>query len=380
MQLLSRHFPRFSSRTESALLIGLSAAEVPTVLGSADGLGLALCVLAVGALALRRRLPVAALLATLPAAALGLLLIAPMAAMYHVARAVPRVRTVLAAAVLLGGAGVASWWGSGFGDVLSLETGLFGVLHGLVLAGGPTAVGLLARVHGELARRVAELTEARDREQRLLAETAAARERTRLAREMHDVVSHQVSLISVQAGALETVSGDPRGRELAGAIRELAVTTLDELRLIVGVLRRPPGAPDGPGLRDIPALVEASGLQVTAASAVPPPGFWPDAVQRAAFRTVQEALTNVRKYAPGACVRLRLDAPGDADRLLVEVRNGPPTGTSAALTGGAGPPGGGYGLLGLRERAEQLGGSLSAGPADDGGFVVRAELPRGPAG
>ncbi len=101
-----------------------------------------------------------------------------------------------------------------------------------------------------------------------------------------------------------------------------------------------------------------------------PAARYPEAVERAAFRTVQEALTNVRKHAPGARVRVRVGEP-DGARLLVEIRNGPADTAAPA----SGLPGGGHGLVGLRERAQSLGGTLDAHATDEGGFVVRAEFP-----
>lgn len=411
---------RLSPRVESVLLIGASTLELATLEGL-DGPRLALCCAAVAALLLRRRWPVAVLLVTLPAAALGLLLLAPMSAMYQVARDLPRLRTVLVCAALLGCAGVAVWWWPDGGPV-SLDDRLFGLLHGATFAGGPAAVGRLVRARGELSSQLEELKRSRERERLLLAETAVAEERARLAREMHDVVSHQVSLITVQAGALEATSGEPAAREVAATIRGLGVATLDELRVMVGVLRRDAGAgggPDGdrsdgdrsdgdagrtgtdpadpagaPGLAGLARLVADSGLRVRYAPGSLPPGPWPEAAQLTVYRTVQEALTNVRKYAPAAEVELTVrvsvsgsgvpagpsgpggagagGGPGPGDMLVVEVANGP------SPQAGAAGRSGGFGLLGLRERAEQLGGTLLAGPDGRGGFRVRAELPRSP--
>ena len=138
----------------------------------------------------------------------------------------------------------------------------------VMLAAGPAAVGLLARTRRELADRLSELTRGRQRESRLLADRVLATERARLAREMHDVVSHQVSLISIQAGALQVSTGEPAARESAVTIRELSVRTLEELRQMVGVLRASgvrgdePLAPQ-PRLADLPGADRGSGLPVT---------------------------------------------------------------------------------------------------------------------
>jgi len=220
--------------------------------------------------------------------------------------------------------------------------------------------------------RLDELTRGRQREQLLLAQGVLATERARLAREMHDVVSHQVSLISIQAGALQVSSADPAAKERAGTIRELSVRTLDELRHMVGVLRAAGGTTldltPQPTLADLPQLIGGSGLD-TRSDLDWGGRAWPEAVERAAYRTVQEALTNIRKHAPGAEVRVRVRADGDL--LRVEVRNGPADGSAEQLR----LPGGGHGLVGLRERAQLLGGTLEAAPEPGGGFLIRLALP-----
>ncbi|GAB3957177.1 sensor histidine kinase [Streptomyces sparsus] len=185
---------------------------------------------------------------------------------------------------------------------------------------------------------------------------------------MHDVVSHQVSLIAVQAGALQVTTAEPESRERAGTIRELGVATLEELRHLVGVLR---SARESPGLAELPALVAESGLDARLTGGGPPGrARWPEAVEQAAYRTVQEALTNVRKYAPDAPVEVTVRASGGS--LLVVVRNGP---SADPPPPAAGLPTGGHGLRGMGERAELLGGRLEAGPTPEGGFLVRAVLP-----
>ncbi|WP_431679700.1 sensor histidine kinase [Kitasatospora sp. KL5] len=333
----------------------------------------ALSVLAALALLLRRRFPVTVLLLTLPGAFVNYIWIAPMTAVYSVAaqRAALRVTAVCATAFAL--VEFFHWPLSDHPLALDRDNALYAI-QCVMLAAGPAALGLLARTRRELADRLDELTRGQQRESRLLAERVLATERARLAREMHDVVSHQVSLISIQAGALQVSTGDPAAKDTASTIRELAVRTLQELRQMVGVLRAAgvqhdePLAPQ-PRLADLPRLIGGSGLAVT--SDLPTDGRqWPEAVERAAYRTVQEALTNITKYAPGAAVTVRV--VGGGSRLLVEVHNAaPPDGASELPV----LPGGGHGLVGLRERAQLLGGTLVAGPTADGGFTVRAALP-----
>ncbi|GAA2134325.1 histidine kinase [Kitasatospora kazusensis] len=332
-----------------------------------------LCALATAALLLRRRWPVLVLLLTLPGSLFTMIWLAPMAAVYSVAANRSKLRvTVLCATAFA----LVEFFHLPLPDhpfALDRDNALYAI-QCVMLGAGPAALGLLARTRHELAVRLDELTRGRQRENRLLAERVLTAERARLAREMHDVVSHQVSLISIQAGALQVVSGDPTVKSTAGTIRELSVRTLDELRQMVGVLRAAGLRPDAPlapqpRLADLPGLIEGSGLRVSS-ELRPGDCPWPEAVERAAYRTVQEALTNITKHAPGAAVAVRLDSRGP--RLLVEVRNGP-----SAPVAGSEPvlPGGGHGLVGLRERAQLLGGSFTAVATPDGGFVVRADLP-----
>jgi len=215
-------------------------------------------------------------------------------------------------------------------------------------------------------------------EQHLLLDQARHAERTRIAREMHDVLAHRLSLLSVHAGALEFHPDAPAEdvAEAAGVIRESAKTALEELRSVIGVLREDGGEsltqPPQPTLADLAALVEesrAAGMRVTArielGDAAPPA-----AVGRTAYRIAQEGLTNARKHAPGAAVTLTVRAP-DGD-LQVEVRSLAPVAVAAA----APLPGAGTGLIGLAERVSLAGGTLEHGVDPDGAFVLRASLPR----
>lgn len=243
-----------------------------------------------------------------------------------------------------------------------LDDWVSAVLYGLIFATAPWALGELVVTRRELSRRLAEIDERAARE-------ALERERAVLAREMHDVVSHQVSLIAVQAGALQVTSRDETTRSAARTIRELSVRTLDELRAMVEVLRTAGGslredAPQ-PGVRDLDGLTAGCGLAVRSSLEVP--DDLPAPVQRAVFRAVQEGLTNVRKHAPGAEVAVAV--AHDGTRTRVEVRNGPATRPVEAL------PSARHGLLGLRERAALLGGEVQAGPTEAGGFALVVTIP-----
>jgi signal transduction histidine kinase len=241
----------------------------------------------------------------------------------------------------------------------------------LLLTGVVLGWGLFVRARREFVR---SLRAQADR----AGDEARAAERRRIAREMHDVLAHRLSLLSVQAGALEFHPGAPAEEvaEAAGVIRESARAALDELRGVIGVLREDGGEsltqPPQPTLADVAALVDesrAAGMRITArielGDAAPPA-----AVGRTAYRIVQEGLTNARKHAPGAAVTLTVRAP-DGD-LQVEVRSLAPV----AVAAGSPLPGAGTGLIGLTERVALAGGELEHGVDADGAFVVRARLPR----
>ncbi|WP_171166406.1 histidine kinase [Streptomyces sp. I05A-00742] len=357
-------------------LVPVTAAEALAMRPLAGTVEVALYGVTVGALFLRRRFPVPALVTALPVAVAGHLLLAPMVAMFEVARSLERRRAVYGWALVFFAASLGPWWPSVFGVWPTEDALLFGVISSALMSAGPTAMGQLSRARRELAAHIEELSRAHRREAELIAERAVVGERARLAREMHDVVSYQVSLMTVQAGALERTAEEPAARETASVIRGLGVTALQELRGLVGVLRSVPGnAAIRPRLNALPDLVGNSGLDATLRGDIPAIDSrkWPEAVEETLYRTVQEALTNVRKHAPGAPVTVTVE-PGELagrSALVAEIRNG--------LSPDAAPPSlpsGGHGLTGLRERAEHLGGTFTAEPLADG-FRVRVVLPDG---
>jgi signal transduction histidine kinase len=199
-------------------------------------------------------------------------------------------------------------------------------------------------------------------------------ERARIARELHDVVAHHISVIAIQAEAAPHRVADPPAeltRSLAD-IRANALQALDELRRVLGVLRASDPGEDGAApqptldrLGDLVVGVRNADVDVeTAVSGTPRP--LPPGVELSAYRIVQEALSNAARHAPGAPVRVELAyAPTG---LSVRVTNGPPRTPP-------GPRGSGHGLLGMRERAAMLGGELAAGPTPEGGYAVAAVLP-----
>ncbi|MFC8147065.1 sensor histidine kinase [Streptomyces paradoxus] len=359
---------RFAS---GALPVLVALIDGLVVNGLTSGHGTWLALVAAGALLVRRRAPEAAVLAGLPGLYLGHIAFAPLIALYCVA---VRRRHVLVG--VAGAAAVAVAWflphpAAGVSSLgLDRETALL-ALDCCGVAAGVVVLGRSVRSRQE---RLRAATARRAWENQVLTERVLATERNRLAREMHDVVAHKVSLISLQAGALQVGRpGDTDVRTTARTIHELSAQTLTELRHLVGVLRTA-GDPDaqgtpGAGLADLTALVRDSGLTVDLDVPVPPFPV-PEPVERAAYRTVQEALTNIRKHAPGARARVRVRC---AAGLHVEVHNTAPGRVAARPP----LPGGGHGLVGLRERAHLLGGDFHAAPAPDGGFTVKAVFPIG---
>ncbi|HUR09325.1 MAG TPA: histidine kinase, partial [Nonomuraea sp.] len=221
----------------------------------------------------------------------------------------------------------------------------------------------------ERARR-AEETREEEAERRVM------EERLHIARELHDVLAHHIALINVQAQvAAHLLATEPeQARTALGHVRHAGKEALDELRTTVGLLRRP-GSRDelltepAPSLDRLPELVDsftAAGLQLGWLIYGDPRPL-PAPVGLAAFRIVQEALTNVSKHAPRATATVRIDYASDA--VVVDVADD-----------GESDPGGissgtGHGLIGMRERARSVGGTFVAGPVEDGGFRVRAVLP-----
>lgn len=205
------------------------------------------------------------------------------------------------------------------------------------------------------------------------AREAVAAERARVARELHDVVAHSVSIVAVQAGAAEALlERDPAAaREHLAAVRRTAGEAMVEMRRLLGVLREDEAvyAPQ-PTLADLERLVgEARGAGVPVELVLEGErDDLPAAIDLAAYRIVQEALTNVRRHAGAAATRVRVRRSARA--VEVEVVNGPAVGAGEG-------PGGGHGLVGMRERVRLYGGSLDAGPEPAGGFAVRAHLPVG---
>lgn len=240
--------------------------------------------------------------------------------------------------------------------------------------------GRLARSKRELMLSLRDRARHAESEAQLRADRAQRLAREAIAREMHDVLAHRLTLLSVHAGALEFRPDAPRPEiaRAAGVIRESAHEALQDLREIIGVLRAADADESGrpqPTLGALDALVaesRAAGAKVRLDQRVTDPGTVPASVGRTAYRIVQEGLTNARKHAPGAEVAVTVGGtPGEG--LDVRVRNPAPDGEVPPV------PGSGQGLIGLTERATLAGGHLTHGPTPDAGFEIRAWLPWPPA-
>jgi signal transduction histidine kinase len=259
------------------------------------------------------------------------------------------------------------WYGLAANQVLGV------VLYGLAII-----TGFYVRARRELVASLNERVRTAEREQALTTEAARDAERTRIAREMHDVLAHRISLVAMHAGALAYREDLTREQtaETAATIQANAQLALAELRQVLGVLRAG-RATDGveapqPTLAELAALLadareagsqvqlDVLGLRGCDLAKIPV------TLSRTGFRIVQEALTNARKHAPGEPVSVRLSGePGGF--LELEVRN------RAGVSVGGGSPG--VGLTGMTERAELAGGVLTYGGQPDGSFLVRARLP-----
>ncbi|MCC3765118.1 histidine kinase [Glycomyces sp. TRM65418] len=238
-----------------------------------------------------------------------------------------------------------------------------GMAFAVALYAAVAGWGLFVRYRRQLEARAAEAARAER-------ERARQRARDELARELHDLLGHRLSLLSLHAGAME-YRPDAPAEELAraaGVVREQSHLAMRDLREVIAVLRAPIGELPQPRMSDLRALVEEArpGMRIELIERVE--GEAPDRSGRTAYRIVQEALTNARKHAEGAPVAVEV-AGGPDEGLTVIVEHGPGR--------DAGPDGErrGHGLIGLEERTALAGGRLEYGPTDEGGWRVRAWLP-----
>ncbi|MFF5177683.1 sensor histidine kinase [Micromonospora sp. NPDC000316] len=336
-------------------------------------IGLVCC----GLLWFRRRWPLGLAAATLPLNLFSMAASIPLLIFYFTV--VVHRRTAVAVAVT--GAGlltnlVFSWsrpdpampyWGT--------------VAWGVVITFAVLAWGMFVRARRQLIVSLRDRAERAEAEQQLRVAQARHLERTRIAREMHDVLAHRISLLSLHAGALEFRPDAPSDEvaRAAGVIRDSARAALQDLREVIGVLRAEGDGgsdapePPQPTLADLPSLIaesRAAGVRVNVSDTAASPGTVPAALGRAAYRIVQEGLTNARKHAAGATVDVEV-AGGPGTGLTVVISNrwpvGPPTGGEL--------PGAGTGLVGITERVTLAGGRLAYGRDDTGDFRLAAWLP-----
>jgi signal transduction histidine kinase len=361
-----------SRRVDLVLALGLLAASLVQVLAqpiAARGVGVLVALLSCVPVAFRHTRPV---LATLVGSAVWLIptdgylylgYVAALLLYYALAVEVEDFRVVGAVSVV--GCALAA-------TAVLVRHDILGELFGSILVViAPVAVGRIVRRERLQQRRLEDLTLHLERERERGARAAVAEERARIARELHDVVAHGVSVIAIQSDAAEAaLDRDPA---LAGpplrAIRGSARDALAEMRRLLGVLRSDEdesGTMPQPGLAQLPELVARAGVPV-ALEVTGEPRALPAGIDISAYRIVQEALTNVHKHA-GAVPTTVLVAWSD-DRVELAVRDlGPGANGSPAASEG-------HGLIGMRERVRLLGGELRTGPAAGGGFEVRAVLP-----
>ncbi|MER6200936.1 histidine kinase [Streptomyces sp. NPDC001586] len=365
-------------------ILGLGVDEL------SDGSGLRMLVSSVAVVALtlmRRRLPGTALVVASAVGALlpGTFFVTPLLA-WSAGRRIVGVGRAVAAFALAFVAAVGASVTDNSAQMQPLLVIVFSTLMFLAMIVMP---GLASRYWSQrrtLLRALHERNGQLLRERAMVAGQARLRERQRIAQDMHDSLGHQLALISVHTGALEV---DPeltgRQREAVGVLRQASVAAMHELREVVGILRDGVEAPApveeaqpaARGVAGIAGVVEAargSGTDVRlTASGQPRPLV--AACDHAAYRIVQEALTNAYKHAPGAPIAVELRYEDDS--LVVEIANGPAAGPADAEV-----VSGGQGLTGLRERARLVGGMVHAGATEGGGFRVAGVLPYGtePAG
>lgn len=323
-------------------------------------------------LVLRRRFPVAlAVLSTILALTTGAGLLSYLIIFYTLGAYAASRRTVLTIAGVAIAAFVIQ---PGPGTDRDAPLALL-LLIGTVLVASPVLLGLYMGARKQLIASLQERTRRLEREQTLLAERARVEERTRIAREMHDVVANRVSVMVVHSGALKAIAArDPaKAAETAAVIGDMGRQALDELRQVIGVLRLgdDAGPLSTPTLADFEELVAqsgAAGLKVCLTTECED-GTLPPAVARTVYRVIQEGLTNVHKHAGDADTEVVLRQHPDSIEMSVE------NALRALERPDHGLPSGGNGLVGLRERVTALGGVFEAGPRPEGGFLVRARIP-----
>ncbi|MFH9608109.1 sensor histidine kinase [Streptomyces sp. NPDC017448] len=401
----------------SALECGLEGVEFAGNTGLPVPVGVVIGLLAGSVLLVRRRWPIAVVLVTIAMTPAEMGFLMALVGLYTLAASeVPRRITVVLAGMALVGTFIVTYvrLRQSVAEQADFGPGDWYVpLMSVFMAVGLTAPSVLFGLYTGARRRLMESLRERadslERELSLLADRAEERaewarteERTRIAREMHDVVAHRVSLMVVHAAALQAVAPKDPAKAVRNAalVGDMGRQALAELREMLGVLRtgealRAPAAAggvplasvgkaaaaaaatvaseEGPRLRELEELVAQSRQagMVVELSVDGEARPYPPEVEQTAFRVVQEALTNVHKHAAGAKTWVRLAHRGA--EVAMQVENGP----SDVAVADAGLPSGGNGLVGMRERVLGLGGVFVSGPTEAGGFRVSAVLPCG---
>jgi signal transduction histidine kinase len=373
-----RRHPRLTDAALAVVLLVVSMPPVSTVAGRNQALSLALIVALVTPLVWRRKAPFLVF-----AIMTGLALVqfvttkeltddlALLVAFYTVAAYQPGRRILLAAAIMAAGAVLVA---TGARHPLPV----WALLSGLVAAAA--FLGYYARTRRAYLAALVDRTERLERDRDQQAQLAAAAERVRIAREMHDIVAHNIAvMIALADGAAYTAETSPgQAASVMGQVSATGRSALAEMRRLLGVLRDPatPGPTPQPSLDDVEDLVatiRAAGLP-TRLTVTGPPFPLPPSAQLALYRTIQEALTNILKHAPGATAHVRLAyRPGEVELEVTD--DGGPAASERGAVPEAAPRGNGHGLPGMRERAAVFGGQVSAGPRPGGGWQVRTVLP-----
>ncbi|MFF1833812.1 sensor histidine kinase [Streptomyces sp. NPDC058231] len=397
----------------SALECALEGVEFAGDTGLPVPLGVVFGLIAGSVLVVRRRWPIAVVLVSIATTPAEMGFLMGLVGLYTLAASdVPRRITAVLMGMSLVGTFVVTY--VRLRQSVSVHSGNFGpdswyvpvvsLFMSLGLTAPPVLFGLYIGARRRLMESLRERADSLERELSLLADRAEERaewarteERTRIAREMHDVVAHRVSLMVVHAAALQAVAPKDPAKAVRNAalVGDMGRQALTELREMLGVLRtgdptavRPARVPlaavgeavaaaaaaateDGPRLHEVETLVgqsRAAGMTVELSVDGDARPYAPE-VEQTAYRVVQEALTNVHKHAAGAKTWVRLAHRGS--EVAMQVENGPSDGAAAD----AGLPSGGNGLVGMRERVLGLGGVFVSGPTDAGGFRVSAVLP-----
>jgi signal transduction histidine kinase len=357
-----------------ALLLTLELVGTPRVLTGPDVVvDAAAGLLAGAALTWQRRWPLTISLVTLALGSVSIAATAPaLVALFLLAVRRPARPALLAAALWVPSVVLFGVYSPTTDPVSALTTTV-------PVAVAATAWGMFVRARRMLVASLRERALQAEADQRLREERIRTAERTRIAREMHDVLAHRISLLALHAGGLEVRPDLPEAevRATATLMRSTARQALEELRSVIGVLRDQDGGTSVPvapqaTLTDLHRLVDerrSAGARIDLQVRVEDPAVVPASLGRDAYRIVQEALTNVAKHADQAPARVLVEG-SEGRGLRVSVRNP----DSGAPTERPALPGAGAGLLGLQERVDLAGGTLVHGPDGSGDFVVEAEL------